>query len=63
MEKQFELVDKLFERLRDGETLIGTHVTCNDPLLTEIIGNAGFISKCAGDSVHGGIPGRRRCVA
>lgn len=42
MEKQFELVDKLFERLRDGETLIGTHVTCNDPLLTEIIGNAGF---------------------
>lgn len=42
MEKQFELVDKLFERLKNGETLIGTHITCNDPLQTEIIGNAGF---------------------
>ena len=42
MEKQFELVDRLFERLRNGETLIGTHITCNDPLQTELIGNAGF---------------------
>ncbi len=32
----------LLDRLNAGETLIGTHITCNDPLLTEIIGNAGF---------------------
>jgi len=42
MEKQFALTDALFERLTKGETLIGTHVTCMDPLQTEIIGNAGF---------------------
>lgn len=42
MEKQFELTDALFERLKKGETLLGTHITCNDPLLTEMIGNAGF---------------------
>jgi len=42
MEKQFELTDILFEKLRDGEVIIGTHITCMDPLQTEIIGNAGF---------------------
>lgn len=42
MEEQFALNRKVFERLNNGEVLIGTHITCNDPLLTEIIGNAGF---------------------
>jgi len=42
MEKQFELTDALFKKIKEGETVIGTHITCNDPLLTEIIGNAGF---------------------
>lgn len=40
--EQFVLNKKLLERLANGEVLIGTHITCNDPLLTEIIGNAGF---------------------
>lgn len=40
--EQFALNKQLLQRLADGETLIGTHITCNDPLLTEIIGNAGF---------------------
>lgn len=42
MEEQFGLTKELKRRLEAGETLIGSHVTCNDPLLTEIIGNAGF---------------------
>ena len=42
MEEQFALNKALLERLNRGETLIGTHITCNDPLLTELIGNAGF---------------------
>lgn len=40
--KPFEMTKKLWERLDRGEVLVGTHITCNDPLLTEIIGNAGF---------------------
>ncbi len=42
MEEQFSLTKSLLSRLKNNEVLIGTHVTCNDPLLTEIIGNAGF---------------------
>ena len=40
--EQFALNKRLFSRLEKGEVLIGTHITCSDPLLTEIIGNAGF---------------------
>lgn len=42
MEEQFALVKELFQKIESKNVVIGSHVTCNDPLLTEIIGNAGF---------------------
>jgi 2-keto-3-deoxy-L-rhamnonate aldolase RhmA len=33
---------RLFEKLKNGKSAIGTHITCNDPQLTELIGDAGF---------------------
>jgi 2-dehydro-3-deoxyglucarate aldolase/4-hydroxy-2-oxoheptanedioate aldolase len=36
------IIDRLLEKIRIGQRAIGTHVTCNDPQQTEIIGDIGF---------------------
>lgn len=51
-EMQLELIEKLKERLNNGEVVLGSHITQNDAQLTEIIGNAKGIDYLWIDTEH-----------
>ena len=36
------IINRLLEKIRSKQVAIGSHITCNDPQQTEIIGNVGF---------------------
>lgn len=35
-------MNKLKEKLKKGEVCLGTHISLNDPAITELTGNIGF---------------------
>ena len=40
--RKANIMNKLKEKLHNNEVCLGTHVSLNDPVITELMGNVGF---------------------